>query len=341
MRRRGGKLCTGVIAAATLLSATVTAALTSPAGAIPASVAVASWPEEGALFGAFVSVDAHTGPSREAAWSKFEAQAGRQMDVDRVFKQWDEPCVNASDQASAAAGRTLLISWTAKRRNGAGYESWARIASGEVDDLIDTCAAALNSLGTTVEFTFQHEPETNTGSLRAGTPADYIAAYRHVVDRMRLNGVNARFVPIFMAITARQGKMSTWYPGNNWADGVGFDGYNWYGCVAPNGPWVTPSFVFQAAYNFTLQVGKPMVIAEWGTGEDPAVVGRKARWINDLSAMVKSRPNIVEVNIYNSGRNKHCPRYADTSPSSQAAFVAMGADPYFRTRVAGVLPAGS
>lgn len=277
-----------------------------------------------------MSIDAHNGPTREAAWSNFESLAGRRMDVDRQFKRWDQPCVDAGDRVSVSVGRTLLISWDAIRLDGT-HEKWARIASGAVNRRIDACAAALKSLGATVEFSFQHEPETRTGPGEAGTAAEYIAAYRHVVRRMRAAAVPARYVPIFMAITARQGLMTTWYPGNAWTDAVGFDGYNWYGCVNPNGPWVRPAYVFGAAYTFTTSVGKPMVIAEWGTGEDPAVPGRKAQWIDDLAATIKGWPNVVEVNIFNSGRNKNCPRYADTSASSLAAFVAMGADGYYNT----------
>jgi hypothetical protein len=90
-----------------------------------------------------------------------------------------------------------------------------------------------------------------------------------------------------MALTARKGQMGTWYPDNAWSNAVGFDGYNWYGCVNPNGPWVTPTHVFNAAHKSTVSVGKPMVIVEWGTGEDPAVVG-----------------------------NRNCPRYADNFRSA-------------------------
>ncbi|MGZ5403934.1 MAG: glycosyl hydrolase [Nocardioides sp.] len=328
MRFQRSSFVTGLTVAMMLLAAS-----TSGVGAGASATIVEPWPEEGALFGAYVDIDAHTGPNRQAAWANFELMSGRQMDVDRQFKKWDEPCVNASDRASADAGHRLLISWTAKRRNGS-YETWSRIASGTVDPLIDACAAALAGLGATVEFTFQHEPETNTGLLPggAGTPAEYQAAYRHVVERMRTQVSNVLYVPIFMAITPRQKKMATWYPGNAWADAVGFDGYNWYGCVNPKGPWVTPTFVFNAAHNFTVSVNKPMVIAEWGTGEDPAVVGRKATWIGALSAMAKTWSNLVEINIYHSARNKHCPRYSDTSPSSLAAFNAMGSDPYFNIR---------
>jgi hypothetical protein len=162
MRFHRSPIVTGLMVA-TLFAGALT-------GGVGASAAIEEpWPEAGALFGAYVEVDSHTGRTREAAWANFESMSGRQMDVDRQFKKWDEPCVNASDRASAAAGRRLLISWTAKRRNGS-YESWSRIASGALDPLIDACATALAGLGSTVEFTFQHEPETNTGPLPGPLP---------------------------------------------------------------------------------------------------------------------------------------------------------------------------
>lgn len=308
--------------------------LATPAPAVeaaPAGARVTSWPTHGALFGATIDLDSHTGTDRKTAWTKFETTVAlRRLDVDRQFRRWDQPCATADDLWSVSLGRTLLVSLDARLLNNS-YETWARIASGADDARLDECAKELNALGGTVEFSFQHEPETNTGALPggAGTPTDYIAAYRHVVDRMRYDQLNARYVPIFMAITPRNGRMTTWYPGDAWVDGVGYDGYNWYGCVRPSGPWVTPSLVFAAAHNFALSRGKPMVIAEWGTGEDPATPGRKGQWITDLATMVKSWPSVVEVNIFDSGRNPNCPRYADTSASSLAAYRAMGADPYF------------
>src|SRR6188472_2879310 len=110
MHRRLRVVLAGVVAAFVVASGTLAQGTTS-ASAETAPI----WPAGGALFGAYVSIDAHTGATREAAWSKFETQAGRRMDVDRQFKRWNEPCVNSSDAASVAAGRRLLISWDAKR----------------------------------------------------------------------------------------------------------------------------------------------------------------------------------------------------------------------------------
>ncbi|HJX07850.1 MAG TPA: hypothetical protein VJ736_07250 [Actinomycetota bacterium] len=69
------------------------------------------------------------------------------------------------------------------------------------------------------------------------------------------------------------------------------------------------------------------MIAEWGGREDPAVVGRKATWIDEASSQLKLWPDIVGVLYFDADRG--CARWVDSSPSSLTSFRAMGADPYF------------
>jgi plastocyanin len=72
-----------------------------------------------------------------------------------------------------------------------------------------------------------------------------------------------------------------------------------------------------------------MIAAEWGTGEDPADPNRKAQWFTDALATAKTWPELKGVSYYDSGRNPQCLRWINTSPQSQAAFAAIGADPWF------------
>lgn len=311
-----------------VLLALVAPLLTSPA---PASAAAPdlSWP--GAKQGSFLSLDAHNGTDELRAQRDFEASWGRRSDLVRVFTGWTQPSLfTPAERTLAAEGRTLVLSWNSWN-SGTGVP-WAQVANGSQDALIDARAAEVKAFGKPLLFTFQHEPEhwTSNPATKAGTPAEYCSAYRHVVDRFRSAGVtNASYGQILMAWSSTRSNAEQYYCGDADVDWLAADGYNWYGCVKPDGPWRMPAEVFNAWYAFGTRHGKPMVITEWGTGEDPAVPGRKAAWIDALNTYVKARPTIKGVMIYSTAKNKNCPRYADTSPSSLAAFQRMGADPYY------------
>ncbi len=332
---RLGKLNVGyVVALCVAVLSPVTSTSAHAGGQPPASPATAPITVTGGvLFGGYSSADAHNGRNRQLATAHLEALALRPLAVERVFYRWEDGCVTDDDKVSVGRGRTLLISWDAQHADKSlPATPWAGIASGRYDAAIDRCAAALAGLAVPVFFTFQHEPETHlgTGAGNAGTAAEYVAAWRHVHDRLRVRGAtNVTFVQILMAWTLRHGRGDYYYPGDSYVDYLAADGYNWYGCSGQPGPWNSPTQVFAPFYNWGVAHGKPLIIAEWGTGEDPATPGRKAKWISDLTAMVKGWPQIKVVTIFNSGRVPSCARYADTSTSSLMAYQAMGADPYF------------
>lgn len=282
-------------------------------------------PASGALFGAYVRVDpSRTGPTRPTAIAAVENEIGRALALDREYYLWNQSWPTADDTASVAAGRTLYLSWSARRTDGT-HVSWIDIANGVFDGTIDRQAAAISALGAPVFFSFNHEPENDGVS---GTPADFVAAFRHIEDRFDVDGVtNVSYAWTMMAWSFRQGIAGRYYPGDAYADVIAADGYTWYGCNNPSGPWRTFTEVFQPFYAFGRTRGKPMMIAEWGATEDLAKPGRKATWIDEASTQLKQWPQIKGVMYFNTDNG--CPRWVDSSAASLAAFSAMGADPYF------------
>ncbi len=290
-----------------------------------AAVGPPQLPANGALFGAYVPVDpAHTGSTRQSAIAAVETAAGRQLALDREYYLWDQVWPTADDTASASVGRTLYLSWAA-RRSDKTFIQWSAIANGTYDALIDARANDLKSFGYPVYFSFNHEPENDQES---GNAQQFIAAYRHVVDRFRADGVtNVSYAWTMMAWSFRQKHAAPFYPGDAWVDVAAADGYTWYGCNNPSGPWRSFTEVFKPFYEYGLTINKPLLIAEWGATEDAALPGRKATWINEASTQLKLWPAIKGVMYFDT--NSGCARWLDSSASSLAAFAAMGADPYF------------
>jgi hypothetical protein len=303
----------------------------TPAGEASASgPPIFDYPD--ARLGAFVALDEHNGFKELAAHRKFEKKWKRKSDFIREFVEWDEPTlITRAEKKLAAGGRTLVLSWSSYEHKG-GIR-WEEVASGKYDALIDQRAQEVKAFKRPMAFSFQHEPDNQIdreGEPRAGTPAQYCDAYRHVIDRFRAAGVtNATYGVILMAYTADRGRGDQYYCGDDYVEFLGVDGFNWYLCQHPTGPWRMPNDIFKEFYEWGSTYDLPLIISEWGTGEDPAVPGRKAEWITALRTTLKTMPGIKAAMIYNSGTNPGCERYSDTSKSSQRAFIKMGADPYF------------
>jgi plastocyanin len=315
------------IPAAVQSSAAETAPAITYSGPVPL-------PEKGALFGAFVKLDRHNGLERRQAWEDFEDLVGRDLVVDRQYPNWEEPWPTADDVWSRDQGRTLYISWNASRGGGGPCAYWRDIAAGLHDAEIDAQAAKVIDFVAPMFFTFHHEPTTGPpGGDSCGTPEEFIAAWQHVRARFIAAGVtNVTYAWTMTAWSFLQGSAEMWYPGNDHVDVIAADGYNWFNCRFHPGPWREPQEVFQEFYDFGIAKGKPMAIAEYGTGEDPDVPGKKAQWFANFADTMKQWPEIKAVLYFNVG-NGSCDRYIDTSESSLDSFQANGADPYFNPPV--------
>jgi len=288
-------------------------------------------PDNGALFGAFIRPDDHTGADRREALTNFEALLGRPMATERVYKLWDDPFPDADDLWSRDTGHTLYMSWNASPRDLTGCKPWADIASGLYDSNIHARALELKSFAAPIIFSFHHEPTTKPESGgTCGTGADYKAAWRRIHDKFVAAGVtNVTYAFTMTALSFDKGRGDEFYPGDDVIDLIAADGYNWYSCEFHQGPWREMKDIFESFYDYGVAKDKPMFIAEYGTGEDDANPNRKAQWFANGADLLKSWPSIVGVSYFNVGTGGACDRYVDSSQPSLDASTAMGTDPYF------------
>jgi hypothetical protein len=118
-------------------------------------------------------------------------------------------------------------------------------------------------------------------------------------------------------------------------DGLGVDAYNWYTCRSGvNTPWQTVSYLIEPFRQFGLaQPGKRLMVAEWGSVEDPQAPTRKAQWIADARALFKSPgyERFTATLYFNRGDSNYpnCGWSVDSSPASLDAFRAMANDIYY------------
>ncbi|WP_203908320.1 CBM96 family carbohydrate-binding protein [Rhizocola hellebori] len=233
-------------------------------------------PSCGALWG--VAPGAHTSQDRTQALADFEERAGKPQMIYHAYHRGRELFPTAAEVAiarDAANPRILFLNW---KPTGA---TWGQIAAGDpaTDAYLDQLAAHIKAnLSEQFFFTMHHEPENDVVD-RAGsgmTAKDYSSAFRHVIQRLRANGV-ANLVSTMCYMAYIPWNVQPWfgdlYPGDDVVDWVSWDIYAYsepghgFGDFAEmmnrrasNEPaW--PGFYNWAARTFP---DKPLMVAEWG-----------------------------------------------------------------------------
>lgn len=172
--------------------------------------------------------------------------------------------------------------------------TWAAVASGAQDAQIRRQAAQVAAIPGTVYLGLHHEPENDPAY---GTPAQYIAAWRHYVAVYAAAGVtNVQWTWIMMADSFNGGgaRALSYYPGDDLIDVVAADGYNWFGARAGDRDR-TFEQVLAAAQAFASARGKQFIAAEVGMSAQPS----RAAWITAAAATAASWTNLVTALWYN------------------------------------------
>jgi glycosyl hydrolase family 26 len=125
-------------------------------------------------------------------------------------------------------------------------------------------------------------------------PTLYVRAYRHVHDLVVAAGArNVQWVWAFnngSSPDEAYNDPALAYPGDDYVDWVGVDGYNWgFGpSWDPTGDhWASFDQTFSAAYAKARAVApkRPVMLAEFASSEDG---GNKAQWLADMNAQLRS-----------------------------------------------------
>ena len=155
---------------------------------------------------------------------------------------------------------------------------------------------------------------------RAG---EYVAAWRHVHDIFTAVGAtNATWVwcPNVDPTNALQ-SLSSLYPGNEYVDWTGLDGYNWGTNPAkPNG-WKTFGETFRSTYENVVKnvaPAKPLLISEVASSEDG---GSKPAWIKDMLTRVPREYPSVRGLLWFDTYDGSLDWPIETSETSTAAFA--------------------
>ncbi len=273
------------------------------------------------LFGAYAGE--RDGRDTESSLYELERLVGRPLGLHRIFRGWSDPSFDTEASRSAQFGRVPLVSW--KPITKTGKIPWADIAAGKQDAKIAEVAGFLQMTGTHAIVCFHHEPELATGY---GTPAEYAAAYDHwrgQFDRSGVTGVRHAVICSPRAYRDHGAIAAQFWPSAP-VDWVGVNAYNWFGCTSgQETAWVPLGNSCRSAATWAAYRELPLVVAEWGSVEDPARPGRKAAWIAQALEWAKMT-SVVQAMSYQHSLGS-CPWWLDSSDSALAAFRAAVEDP--------------
>lgn len=208
------------------------------------------------------------------------------------------------------------------------------IASGLHDAYISDWADAAKAYRHTVYVRLMHEvlgtPYPHAyGQNRNADPAQYVAAFRHVVDFFHEKNVtNVQFVWCF-GCGPKKPPFENFFPGDEYVQWVSLDGYNRLG----QGRWRTFEEIFGEAYSVMTKISRRAVmIGEIASVEQPNDPNAKAAWIKDtfLNVIPSKMPRIKAVVFFNSGGHLAWNYHVDSSPASFEAYQAVIADPLYQ-----------
>jgi beta-mannanase len=304
------------------------------------------------MIGAFTEDGEATFPGNgEAGIRAYERLIGRKLAQVLWFLSFDDPFPAKACQTVIDHGSIPQLTWELFWQ--LANPSNSDIASTGLDDVlahkhdayIDAFARGAAACGKPILIRFLHEFNGNwhpwggfkNGSA-AGGPERVKAVWKYVVDGFRAaGGTNVLWLwcphgPMMDVPTDAWNDMENYYPGDDYVDWFGMDGYNWY----PKDPWggTRPlqdfDAVFKVVYGRLVALAaKPIAISEMASGEFTYGQITKTDWVIDTFTRMKRYPALRMYSWYNI--NKELDWRVNSSPAALAAFRKAMSDPYFRS----------
>lgn len=207
-------------------------------------------------------------------------------------------------------GQLLVYTWGSWDLAGKTVFPFTEVAAGQHDAYLHSFAQQAATWGHPFFVRLDHEMNGTWAPWFAGNdPAGFVAMWRHIVDLFRADGAtNVTWVwcpnslSTSTSSSTHPSKLPALYPGDDYVDWTGFDGYNW--ATVRNASWLTFQQVVSGGvagladtYGTIAQLApsKPMMLAEWGSS---AQGGNKAAWLQDALAIMPQRYPLIRAQTY-------------------------------------------
>jgi hypothetical protein len=234
-------------------------------------------PAQGAYFGAWVSPTVYSASkynqqTRILAVDSLQQKIRRRLDIVHIYLTQNGQFPTSSDLAFVHQGSTLLVSWAL---NGS-----RAILRGKDDVSIIQRAHEIKRIGKPVYLEWRWEMDRPNIKAQVGSPADYIAAWKHIRQVFAEQGVtNVAWVWCPTARGFTNGTAGAYYPGNSEVDWICADVYPPAGTLSPFATVAGP-FLRWAAHH-----AKPIIVGEYGV-ESVFSPQQRAQWLRAAARTV-------------------------------------------------------
>jgi hypothetical protein len=189
---------------------------------------------------------------------QFAQAVGRQPNIVMYYSGWGEGFSSSFAEMALQHGATLQVDIDPTNT------SVTSIAAGQQDGFLESYAAAVKAFRHPVIISFGHEMNGNwyTWGWTHTSPAEFVAAWRHIVDVFRAVGAdNVTWMWTVNAIGQGEGPIADYWPGANYVTWVGLDAYYYFSYDDFSG-------VFGSSIAAIRQVtNEPILIAETAVGQ--------------------------------------------------------------------------
>ena len=248
--------------------------------------------------GVYVASQGEVGAPEDASvLDSYAAMVGRKPDIVMDYSNFTEPLLTSREVSNLSSrGETPLVSWQLYKSGYSGSTvPLSEIAAGRYDTYLKKAADEAKAMPfNEILIRFGHEMNGNWYGW-SGDPTDFVAAWRHVVSVIRGQGAtNVKFV---WSANVDNGSypFAAYFPGDEYVDYVGLDGYNWGTAGVGVNKWQSLEQVFSSSYKQLTQMStKPVIITEVSSSE---IGGSKAAWIREgfLQTIPQQFPRIAAV----------------------------------------------
>ncbi len=231
-----------------------------------------------------VTWGAYTGNTLNSFY-EFEKKIGKKPDINAVFINWNDAFPKNIADPLKTNGQTILIYW---EQYGVSLD---QVASGSTDSYINKFILDVKNYGAPVILVPLHEMNGNwdpwDGTIGTNTPDKIIIEWKHIHDLFTTANVtnvkwawdvNNNSVP-----DTPKNSISVYYPGDDYVDYVGVDGFNF------GNPWENYDQLFSKSLTNLYVYKKPIFIFSIASADGQ----KKAVWIKDALSKIYGNPKIV------------------------------------------------
>lgn len=277
-------------------------------------------PPEGVYLGVYLPA----APTSMESLAEFENMTGADVAILMWFTHSTDDFPRDGAEKVSNSGAIPLITWQPFSRGGEPGYLLDYISDGGWDTYIRKWAREARDFGRPILLRWGHEfngywyPWSVAANGR--DPEKFIRAWRHVHDIFEEEGAtNVKWVwcPYHLS-----NPDEPWndpllsYPGDDYVDWIGLDGYNW-GTTQGWSEWLPFRSIYASLIRMysTAFPGKPIMIAEFSSAEEG---GDKPSWIRELLPALADMPQIKAVVWFNV--QKEADWRVNSSPESLEAF---------------------